>query len=71
MKLIVTGGAGFIGSEFVRWTLANKPDVHIVNVDKLTYAGNLENLTSIERHPRYQFLNPEDEKFLSVLLQHG
>ena len=59
MQIIVTGGAGFIGSEFVRWTLANKPDAHIVNVDKLTYAGNLENLTSIERHPRYRFVRAD------------
>ena len=59
MQIIVTGGAGFIGSEFVRWTLANKPDVHVVNVDKLTYAGNLENLTAIERHPRYRFVRAD------------
>ena len=59
MQIIVTGGAGFIGSEFVRWTLANKPDVHIVNVDKLTYSGNLENLASIERNPRYRFVRAD------------
>src|SRR5688572_14712407 len=59
MQIIVTGGAGFIGSEFVRWTLANKPDVHVVNVDKLTYAGNLENLTTVERHPRYRFVRAD------------
>ena len=55
MKLIVTGGAGFIGSEFVRQTLAGRPDVSILNLDKLTYAGNLDNLKSIAAHPRYQF----------------
>jgi dTDP-glucose 4,6-dehydratase len=59
MQIIVTGGAGFIGSEFVRWTLANKPDVRVVNVDKLTYAGNLENLTTVERHPRYRFVRAD------------
>ncbi|MBM3308439.1 MAG: GDP-mannose 4,6-dehydratase, partial [Candidatus Eisenbacteria bacterium] len=44
MKLLVTGGAGFIGSNFVRIYLARRPDCHIINIDKLTYAGNLENL---------------------------
>ena len=47
-RIMVTGGAGFIGSAFVRWQLANYPDVHIVNVDKLTYAGNLENVAGVD-----------------------
>lgn len=59
MKLLVTGGAGFIGSEFVRQTLAERPNVHIVNVDKLTYAGNLDNLTSVEGNPRYTFVHAD------------
>ena len=56
MKLFVTGGAGFIGSNFVRHMLAAYPDVHIVNFDALTYAGNLENLSDIEKDARYTFV---------------
>ena len=59
MQLIVTGGAGFIGSGFIRWALAAHPDVRILNLDKLTYAGNLENLTSIETDPRYKFVRAD------------
>ena len=46
-RIIVTGGAGFIGSNFVHWVVQNKPDVHVTVLDKLTYAGNLENLAGI------------------------
>lgn len=53
--LLVTGGCGFIGSNFVRQQLEMYSDVAIVNVDKLTYAGNLENLADIENDPRYRF----------------
>jgi len=56
MRLLVTGGAGFIGSNFIRQILNDKPDIEIVNLDKLTYAGNLDNLTDIEGNPRYQFI---------------
>ena len=52
---LVTGGAGFIGSNFVLYMLNKYDDVNIVNVDKLTYAGNLENLKSVENNPRYTF----------------
>ena len=55
MKLLVTGGAGFIGSAFVRLMLSG-PATRIVNLDKLTYAGNLENLESIAAHPGYRFV---------------
>jgi len=54
--LLVTGGAGFIGSNLIRGLLARHPDVRIVNLDKLTYAGNLENLRDVEADPRYEFI---------------
>lgn len=56
MKLLVTGGAGFIGSNFIHYVLANYPNDEVVNFDKLTYAGNLENLKDIEADPRYSFV---------------
>src|SRR5437868_5886197 len=56
MKLLVTGGAGFIGSEFARMTLREHPEDSIVVLDKLTYAGNLRNLESIDGDPRYRFV---------------
>ena len=54
---LVTGGAGFIGSNFILYMLRNYTDIRIVNMDCLTYAGNLENLRSIEDDPRYSFLS--------------
>ncbi|MBR7071205.1 MAG: dTDP-glucose 4,6-dehydratase [Clostridia bacterium] len=56
---LVTGGAGFIGSNFVLYMLNKYDDVRIVNVDKLTYAGNLENLKSVENNPRYRFIQAD------------
>ena len=60
MKILVTGGAGFIGSNFIQFMLRTYSDVRITNLDKLTYAGNLENLASVEQDPsfssRYQFV---------------
>jgi dTDP-glucose 4,6-dehydratase len=55
-KLLVTGGAGFIGSNFVRMVISEHPDCFIVNLDKLTYAGNLENLAGLENHPNHKFI---------------
>jgi dTDP-glucose 4,6-dehydratase len=54
---VVTGGAGFIGSNFVRYMLERHDDVEIVNLDKLTYAGNLENLRGVDQSPRYSFVH--------------
>lgn len=56
MKLLVTGGAGFIGSNFILYWLKKYPQDKIVNLDKLTYAGNLENLKSVENNPNYKFV---------------
>jgi len=55
MKVLVTGGAGFIGSNFVRYMLSEYRDVEVVNLDLLTYAGNLENLSGLESDRRYTF----------------
>jgi dTDP-glucose 4,6-dehydratase len=54
--LLVTGGAGFIGSNFVLYWLKNHPEDKIINLDKLTYAGNLANLTTVENQPNYTFI---------------
>lgn len=56
MKLLVTGGAGFIGANFILYWLKNHSEDEIVNFDKLTYAGNLENLKEIENNPHYRFV---------------
>ncbi|MGH7397444.1 MAG: dTDP-glucose 4,6-dehydratase [Candidatus Rokuibacteriota bacterium] len=56
MRLLVTGGAGFIGSNFVRHVLTAHPGDSVVNLDTLTYAGNLENLRDVEANPRYRFV---------------
>lgn len=56
MKVLVTGGAGFIGSSFIRYVLRTRADVEIVNLDKLTYAGNLRNLEDVASNPRYTFV---------------
>jgi dTDP-glucose 4,6-dehydratase len=55
MNLLVTGGAGFIGSNFIRHILNKYPEYRVINLDKLTYAGNLENLTGVDKDPRYAF----------------
>jgi dTDP-glucose 4,6-dehydratase len=56
MNVLLTGGSGFIGSNLVRLLLAERPDWRVVNLDKLTYAGNAESLADLEGHPRYRFV---------------
>ena len=58
-NIIITGGAGFIGSHVVRLFVTKYPEYHIINVDKLTYAGNLANLTDIENEPNYTFIKAD------------
>ncbi len=55
-QVLVTGGCGFIGSNFIRYLLHSDPEVRIINLDKLTYAGNLANLSDLANHPRYRFV---------------
>lgn len=59
MKILVTGGAGFIGSNFVQYWLKSHPTDQIVNVDKLTYAGNIENLETVKTNPNYSFIRAD------------
>jgi len=70
MNLLITGGAGFIGSNFIRYILSRYPDYRIINLDKLTYAGNLENLRDIEDDDRYGFVKGDicDEKIVDRLV---
>ena len=70
--IIVTGGAGFIGSNFVRQWLANESD-GVVNLDKLSYAGNLQSLADVAGNPRYRFVHGDigDRKLVDALLVGG
>lgn len=69
MKILVTGGAGFIGGNFVHYMLEQHPEDQIVNLDLLTYAGNLETLKSVENHPSYKFVQGDiaDRPFIMNL----
>ncbi|OXL87083.1 dTDP-glucose 4,6-dehydratase [Paenibacillus sp. SSG-1] len=72
-KMLVTGGAGFIGSNFIIYMLQKYPELEIVNMDALTYAGNLENLSSIQNHPHYTFTatNITDAEAVESWFQQG
>ncbi|HDR7827321.1 TPA: dTDP-glucose 4,6-dehydratase [Bacillus anthracis] len=71
MKVLVTGGAGFIGSNFVRYMVKKYPEYNLVNLDALTYAGNLENLKEIEGLPNYKFVKGDiaDREFINRLFE--
>jgi dTDP-glucose 4,6-dehydratase len=71
VEVLVTGGAGFIGSNFVRYALAQHEDWHITNLDKLTYAGRLENLHDLKDHPRHTFVHGDiaDEAVAAPLVR--
>ena len=73
MKILLTGGAGFIGSNFVHYILREHPDWEVVNLDKLTYAGNLENVKDVEGNPRYHFIKGDiaDRELADKLLSQG
>jgi dTDP-glucose 4,6-dehydratase len=68
---LVTGGAGFIGANFVHYMLEKYSDIKLINVDALTYAGNLENLTSVEKNPNYEFIHADirDEKAVNKIFE--
>jgi dTDP-glucose 4,6-dehydratase len=70
-RILVTGGAGFIGSHVLRLLVRKYPDVTFVNLDKLTYAGNMANLTDIENLPNYQFTRGDivDESFVQAIFE--
>ncbi|MBE0409921.1 MAG: dTDP-glucose 4,6-dehydratase [Anaerolineales bacterium] len=70
-KILITGGAGFIGSNFVRFLLGVEPDLHVVNLDALTYAGSLENLENLPNPDRYSFIkgNICDRILIDTLLR--
>ncbi|MBI2194342.1 MAG: dTDP-glucose 4,6-dehydratase [Planctomycetes bacterium] len=71
MNLLVTGGAGFIGSNFIRYILGAYPGYRVVNLDRLTYAGNLENLRDVEAHPGYEFVRGDiaNTELVDILIQ--
>lgn len=73
MRMLVTGGAGFIGSNFVHYMLREHPEDSIINADSLTYAGNLENLRTVEQRPNYQFARVDitDRAGLRPLFEQG
>lgn len=72
-KILITGGAGFIGANFIQYWLKKYPDAQVVNLDALTYAGNLANLSSVTNHPQYHFVegNILDRELVDQLVSEG
>ena len=70
-RILVTGGAGFIGSNFINYILSSRKDIFIVNLDKLTYAGNLQNLKDVEQNPNYTFVKGDivNDELVSYIFQ--
>lgn len=73
MKIVVTGGAGFIGSNFIRYMLSQHPNDEFINVDKLTYAGNPGNLSEVRTNPQYRFVKADirDRAALEPIFKEG
>lgn len=71
MHILLTGGAGFIGSNFVHFVLRERPAYRVTTLDALTYSGNLENLAAVEKHPRHRFVKGDinDEKVVASLVE--
>ncbi len=71
VRLLITGGAGFIGSNFIRHVINKYPEYEIINLDKLTYCGNLENLKDIEDNPKYKFIKGDicNEKIVNKIVK--
>jgi dTDP-glucose 4,6-dehydratase len=70
-RILITGGAGFIGSNFIHFLLRKYPNIKITNLDTLTYAGNVDNLKDIESDSRYKFVkgNIKDRKIVKKLMK--
>src|SRR3989338_386686 len=68
--VLITGGAGFMGSNFIRYLLQKYPSYHIINLDKLTYAGNLDNLKDVEKDGRCRFVKGDigDQRLVEEIL---
>ena len=68
-KMLITGGAGFIGSNFIHYILSKYNDYQVINLDKLTYAANLDNLKDIEDNKNYKFIHGDiaDKEFIFKL----
>jgi len=73
MKILVTGGAGFIGSNFIHYMLKQYSEYNIINVDLLTYAGNIKNLRAVEMSPRYKFVKADiaDINAMDIIFNSG